>query len=85
MGKTIIKQEEQKPLTPGFGVAGQVMCPHFKNMCMKQGCEMWVELKYGDQPVARCAYAWNTVLNVELRQSVDKLTAVVSTLIKGGK
>lgn len=46
---------------------------------------MWVELKYGDQPVARCAYAWNTVLNVELRQSVDKLTAVVSTLIKGGK
>lgn len=76
MKNKLIKKEQQ-PLTPGFGVSGQVMCPHFKNLCMKQGCEMWVELKYGENFVARCTYAWQTVLSTELRQSVDRLREII--------
>ncbi len=64
---------EQKPTTPGFGVAGMVMCPFFKSVCMKQGCEMWVELKQADRFVARCSFAWLTILATETRVAIEKL------------
>ena len=76
----IVIKEEQKPMIPGFGatgVAGQVMCPFslmVPKLCMKQGCESWVELKCGDTFVGRCTFSWLTVLSVEIRQSIDKLT-----------
>lgn len=69
--------KKNQSLTPGFGVAGQVMCPFSfmaPNPCMKQGCELWVELTYGKQKVARCSIAWLALLSTEIRQSVDKLT-----------
>lgn len=68
--------EETKDLIPGFGIAGQVMCPFSMmapKLCMKQGCELWVELTYVDKKVARCAFAWNAVLMVELRQEIELL------------
>lgn len=79
-GKMIRKEPDSPPVpsTPGIGVSGIVMCPLFKGVCMKHGCEFWVELHYGDQYVGRCSLAWNTILMTELRQSVDKLTAVMA-------
>lgn len=68
--------KEEHPTTPGFGVAGQVMCPlsmMAPRMCMKQGCELWVELKCGDRYVGRCSLAWTSVLLTEMRQAIEKL------------
>jgi mRNA-degrading endonuclease toxin of MazEF toxin-antitoxin module len=67
------KNELEESNTPGIGVAGIVMCPLTKGACLKQGCEFWVELNYGEQKVARCSHAWDAILKVELRQSVDRL------------
>ena len=64
---------EQKSMTPGFGVAGLVVCPLMKSACMKSGCEWWVELTYDKHKVARCSMAWMTLLSTEVRQSIDKL------------
>ncbi len=58
--------------TPGIGVSGMVMCPLFKGACLKQGCEFWVELNYGDHKVARCTLSWLSILSVEVRQSIDR-------------
>jgi len=68
--------------TPGIGMAGLVLCPYFKGACMKQGCEMWVTLTYVDKKVGRCSFAWQSIIKTELRESVDKLTKVISSLIK---
>ncbi len=62
-----------KDQVPGFGVAGMVMCPFFKNICMKQGCELWVEFTCGENKVARCSFAWLAVVSTEIRGSIDKL------------
>ncbi len=61
--------------TPGIGVAGTVMCPFGfqKSPCLKGGCELWVELKYGQHKVARCSYAWQAVLGTEIRQEIRNL------------
>ncbi len=58
---------------PGIGVAGVVMCPYFRGACLKNGCEMWVELMYGQQKVGRCTFAWQSVLLTEIRQAIDRL------------
>ena len=84
MAKELVEVEE-KPSVPGVGVAGLVMCPLFRSACLKQGCEMWVELSYGGKPVGRCALAWAPKLLIELRQSIDKLTASQKQETKGGK
>ena len=72
MENEIIKQE-QKPMIPGIGVSGLVMCPFFKGACLKGGCELFVELKQGDIFVARCSLAWLAILSTETRQAIDKL------------
>lgn len=64
---------ERPQTTPGIGMGGMVMCPFFKSPCFKQGCELWVELKYADKTVARCSLAWLAVLSTETRQAIDKL------------
>jgi len=64
-----------QPEVPGIGVGGVVMCPFFKGPCLKGGCELWVGLKQGDNWVARCTLSWMTVLAIETRQSIDKITA----------
>ncbi len=67
--------EKKEQTIPGFGVAGMVMCPlgFQKSACLKQGCEMWVELNYNEITVARCAMAWLPTMMVELRQELAKL------------
>lgn len=64
-------------MIPGIGVAGQVMCPFMSVVrmqpCLKSGCEMWVELSYGQTKVARCALTWLPVLSTELRGAIEKL------------
>lgn len=77
MGQELAKQE--KPLIPGIGVAGLVLCPLFKGPCMKGGCEMWVELTCGDTKVARCSFAWLAVLTTETRSAIDRLRGIMST------
>lgn len=71
------------PTIPGIGIAGQVMCPFSlmaPKMCLKNGCESWVELKCGDTFVGRCTFSWLTVLSVEIRQSIDKLIDTLNAL-----
>ena len=68
MTQEIQQSSNQVPMTPGFGVAGQTMCPFGfqKGPCMKQACELWVELEYpGKGKVARCAIAWQAILMTE--------------------
>ena len=73
----IEKKEEQQSLIPGIGVAGNVICPFMSLMhsapCIKQGCELWVELTYGKTKVARCSLAWLAVLSTETRQAIANL------------
>lgn len=69
----------RQELVPGFGVAGQVMCPisfMAPKLCMKQGCEWWVELNSGGVNVARCAISWLAVLSTEVREAIEKLKGV---------
>jgi len=82
-GQDLQKTQEQ-PLVPGVGVAGVVMCPYGfqRGVCMKGGCELWVELTYVDQKVGRCAHSWNAVLSVENRQAIDRLVEAVKGLAK---
>jgi hypothetical protein len=73
--KDIVEKDDNN-LIPGFGVAGQVMCPFSlmaPKICMKAGCESWVELNYGDKKVARCAFSWMPILMTELRQEIFQL------------
>ncbi len=68
---------EAPALIPGMGMAGQTICPFMSVVrvqpCMKGACELWVELKYGEQKVARCSLSWLAVLNTETRQAIEKL------------
>jgi len=74
-----LRQNENTPMesVPGIGIGGQVFCPYGfqKSPCLKNGCELWVELSYGKQKVGRCAHAWQAIVAVETRQSIDKLNA----------
>jgi len=73
--KNLVKLQENQSV-PGVGVAGQVMCPFSfmaPKLCIKQGCEFWVELNYGKQKVGRCAIAWLPILFTEVRQAIDRL------------
>lgn len=73
MNSDIAKRE---PTVPGIGMSGIVMCPFFKGACLKNGCELWVELKYSETTVARCSLAWLAVLSTETRAAIDKLNLV---------
>ncbi len=71
----LVIKEQNMPSAPGIGVAGMVLCPlkQFPQACIKQGCEWWVELNYGDKVVGRCGMAWLTIVNVELRQELERV------------
>lgn len=77
MENSVAKTDQQKPMVPGFGVAGFVICPFMSlthpAQCVKQGCELWVELNCGGTLVARCGIAWLSVLSTEVRGAIDKL------------
>jgi hypothetical protein len=77
--------QPKDPQVPGIGMAGMVMCPFGfqRSPCMKNGCEMWMELYYNKQPVGRCSLAWPAKLMVELREAVDKLGGIDATIKKG--
>jgi hypothetical protein len=49
-----------------------------KSRCIGPACEQWVELKYEDQTVGRCADAWISVLLTELRQAIDRVALAAS-------
>ncbi len=70
MGELVLKEKNKDV---GIGVAGLVMCPFFKGACLKQGCELWVELKFENNYVARCSLSWMAVLSTEIRTSIDGL------------
>ena len=66
--------------TPGVGLSGFVICPFMSSthpaQCLKHGCELWVELTYGDKKVARCSLAWISLLSTEVRGAIDKLKEI---------
>jgi len=68
-----LELQKQKPLTPGIAVGGVVFCPFFKGACLKGGCELFVELKQGEQYVARCTFSWMSVLSTEVRGAIDRI------------
>ena len=69
--------ESRKETIPGIGFSGIVMCPYFKGVCLKQGCELFIELNYGEHKVARCSIAWQAILLVEQRQELEKLRKTI--------
>jgi len=69
----IAKKEQTQPTIPGIGVSGMVMCPFFKGACLKQGCELWVELNAEKTRVARCSFAWLSVLTTEITGEIKSL------------
>lgn len=80
------KEKKDKSLVPGIGVSGQVFCPlgfMAPKLCLKQGCEWWVEFDYVDKKVARCSMVWLSVVSTEIRRSIDQLRD--SLIQKGGK
>ena len=82
MENELVKKE---PSVPGIGVSGMVMCPYGfqKSPCLKSGCEMWIELNQSGIQVGRCSFAWQTILLIELRQSIEKLGVTHATIEKG--
>lgn len=84
-------QDKNLPSTPGYGVAGQVMCPYGfqKGLCGKNSCELWVELYSEGQKVARCSEAWKTVIateqSVQLKRIADMLEKMVYSNQEGKK
>ena len=80
--------------TPGFGVAGQVVCPRMsithQVMCVKGACEFWVELTYAagtkdENRVGRCADAWKAILAAESTQAMIRLTQALEKTNGNGK
>lgn len=77
MEQSPLAHPQPTELIPGIGVAGQVMCPFMSVVrmqpCLKSGCELWIELTYGNTKVARCSLAWLSTLTTEVRGAIDKL------------
>lgn len=74
-GGQVVPAKESVPSVPGIGVGGAVFCP-FKftpTLCMKQGCELWVELQLGKNAVGRCAFSWAPVILTEVRREIEFL------------
>ena len=78
----------QEPV-PGFGAAGQVLCPRMSLthpvMCVKGACEFWVELTYdagtpSARRVGRCTDSWQSILAAEGNQAMIRLTDVLKAL-----
>ena len=69
---------QDQPTIPGIGVGGIIMCPYLKSPCLKSGCEMWVELSYGQNKVGRCSIAYQTIIGVELRREIELLRKVIA-------
>lgn len=69
----IITNKDEPLAIPGIGVSGVVFCPFIKSVCLKSGCELWVELSYIDKKVARCSLSWLSILSTETRDSIDRL------------
>lgn len=68
-----IINNEKRTAVPGYGIAGLVLCPFLKSACQKSACELWVELKYEENFVARCSISWLAILNTEVTQAIIKL------------
>ncbi len=84
MSKDLQKVETKPPMTPGIGIAGEVICPIMSIgriggvPCCKHACEFWVELTYGsgtkdERRVARCAISWLPTLATESTGTIKKI------------
>ena len=74
--------DKNYPSVPGIGVAGVVMCPYFRGACLKSGCELWVELRQGENVVGRCTLSWQAILLTEIRQSIDNFREELESKIE---
>ena len=79
----------QESMTPGFGMAGQVICPFMSvarlQPCLKSACELWTELTYAagtpdERKVARCALTWMPTIAAEQTQALNRLTKAMTAL-----
>ena len=87
MGGELVQRESP---APGFGVAGMVMCPLMKTACVKHACEFWVELTYGAgtpdaRQVGRCSSAWQSILQAENTQALNRLHDTITQLLPKAK
>ena len=88
MENEMVKKE---PSVPGIGMSGLVMCPFglAKAQCIKNGCELWLELTMNngtenEQIVGRCSVAWQPFLQIETRQAVDRLINIINKFSNKG-
>lgn|SRR3990167_6142372 len=65
---------------PAIGETGttqQMFCPLIRTACMKSMCMFWVELLTHTgkdaQRVGHCAYYWNALQNVEIKQTLMRI------------
>jgi len=87
-GEKELKEQKIVPsVVPGVGTGGITMCPYGfqKGPCLKSGCEMFVELYSNEQPVGRCAVAWQVKLTVELREELGRLGNKLGQLLPDNK
>lgn len=53
------------------GTTTQSFCPLIKGECLRNRCMFWVELfAKDDQRIAHCAYYWNTLQLVDIKQAL---------------
>jgi hypothetical protein len=72
MDNAIEKTKEQSPAV-GFDTMTK-FCPYGQGKtCLKEHCEAWVELSYGEQQVGRCSVAWQTIIATEQKVVFEKL------------
>lgn len=72
-----VGQSNKRPAIGEQGISPQIFCPLIQDDCKGPRCMFWVELATSDQPdarrVAHCAYYWNTLQLVEIKQQLMKM------------
>jgi len=76
-----VGMNDHVPAIGETGVSQQFFCPLLKATCIKDKCMFWVELLTHDAPdalrVGHCAYYWNALQLVEVKQALIRLNALL--------
>ena len=68
------------------GISTQTFCPLIQDDCRGARCMFWVELLTSTGPearrVAHCAYYWNTIQLVDIKQALLRLDEKVKVVME---
>ena len=72
-----VQEGRTVPAIGDTGITSQTFCPLIKGTCQGPRCMFWVELFThtgpGAKRVAHCAYYWNTLQLVDIKQALMRL------------